>query len=40
MSNESRDHYHEDGYLVLSPRCGFRCEAVSQIRDLNLTLSV
>ena len=22
-SNESRDHYHEDGNLVPSPRCGF-----------------
>ena len=23
MSNESSDHYHEDGNLVPSPRCGF-----------------
>ena len=23
-SNESLDHYHEDGYLVPSPRYGFR----------------
>ena len=31
---------HEDGYLVPSPRYGFRFEAVSRLRDLNLTLSV
>ena len=30
-SNESRDHYHEDGYLVPSPRYGFRFEAVSRL---------
>ena len=29
-SNESRDHYHEGGYLVPSPRYGFRFEAVSR----------
>ena len=23
LSNESRDHHQEDGYLVPSPRCGF-----------------
>ena len=39
-SNESRDHYHVDGYLVPIPRCGFRFEVVSQVLDLNLTLSV
>ena len=39
-SNESREHYHEDGYLVPSPRYGFRFEAVSRLCDLNLTLSV
>ena len=27
-SNESRDHFHEHGYLVPSPRYGFRFEAV------------
>ena len=26
-SNELRDHYHEDGNLVISPRCGFSFEA-------------
>ena len=30
-SNESRDHYHEDGYLVPSPRYGFPFEAVSRL---------
>ena len=30
-SNESRDHYHEDGYLVPSARYGFRFEAVSRL---------
>ena len=30
----------EDGYLVPSPRYGFRFEAVSRLWDLNLTLSV
>ena len=39
-SNESRDRYHEDGYLVPSPRYSFRFEAVSRLWDLNLTLSV
>ena len=29
--NESRDHYHEDGYLVPSHRYGFRFEAVSRL---------
>ena len=27
----SRDHYHEDGYLVPSPPCGFCFEAVFQL---------
>ena len=31
MSNESRDHCHEDGFLVPNPLCGFRFEAVSQL---------
>ena len=31
MSNESRDHYHMDGYLVPSPRYGFRFEAISRL---------
>ena len=31
MSNESRDHYHEDDYLVPSPRNLFRFEAVSRL---------
>ena len=26
-SNESRDHYHEDGYRMYSPQCGFCFEA-------------
>ena len=30
-SNQSRDHYHGDGYLVPSPRHGFRFEAVSRL---------
>ena len=30
-SNESRDRYHEDGYLVPSPRYGFRSEALSRL---------
>ena len=30
-SNESRDHYHEDGNLVPSPRCGFGFEAAFQL---------
>ena len=30
-SNESRDQYHEDGYLVPSPRYGFRFEAVFRL---------
>ena len=29
-----------DGYLVPSPRYGFRFEAASRLWDLNLTLSV
>ena len=29
-SNESRDHYHADGNLVPSPRCGYRFEAAYQ----------
>ena len=28
MSNESRDHFHEDGYLVPSPRYGVRFETL------------
>ena len=40
-SCESRDHYHEDGNLVPSPRCGFRFEeAAFQLSDLKLTISV
>ena len=30
-SNESRDHYHEDGDLVPSPRCDFSFEAAFQL---------
>ena len=30
-SSESRDHYHEDGNLVLSPLCGFSFEAAFQL---------
>ena len=30
-SNESRDHYHGDGTLVSSPRCGFGFEAAFQL---------
>ena len=30
-SNESRDHCHEDGNLVPSPRCGFSFEAAFQL---------
>ena len=30
-SNESRDHYHEDGNLVPSPRSGFSFEAAFQL---------
>ena len=30
-SNESRDHYHEDGNLVSSPRCGFCFEAAFKL---------
>ena len=29
--SESRDHYHEDGNLVTSPRCGFSFEAGFQL---------
>ena len=40
MSNESRDHYQENGYVVPSPLCGFCCfQAVFKL-ELNLTLSV
>ena len=38
--NESRDHYHEDGNLVFSPRCGFSFEADFQFLGLKLTISV
>ena len=31
MFNKSRDHYHEDGNLVPSPRCGFCFEAAFQL---------
>ena len=31
MSIESRDHYHEDGNLVPSPRSGFSFEAAFQL---------
>ena len=30
-SNESRDHCHEDGILVHSPRCAFSFEAAFQL---------
>ena len=40
MSNESRDHYHEDANLVPSPRCGFCFEAAFQLGGLKLTISV
>ena len=30
-SIESRDHYHEDGNIVPSPRCGFGFEAAFQL---------
>ena len=30
-SNESRDHCHEDGNLVPSPRCGFSFESAFQL---------
>ena len=30
-SSESRDHYHEDGNLVPSLRCGFCFEAEFQL---------
>ena len=30
MSNESRDHYHDDGNLAPSPRCGYIFEAAFQ----------
>ena len=39
-SSESRDHYHEDGNLVPSPRCGFSFEAAFQLEGLKLTISV
>ena len=29
--NKSRDHYHEDGNLVPSPRCSFGFEAAFQL---------
>ena len=38
-SSESRDHYHGDGNLVPSPRCGFSFEASFQLWGLKLTLS-
>ena len=31
-SNESCDHYHEDGNLVPSPRCGFSFEAAFRLK--------
>ena len=40
MSNESRDHYHEDGNLVPNPRCGFGFEAVFQLCSVKLNISV
>ena len=40
MSSESRDHYHEDGNLVPSARCGFSFEAAFQFSGLNLTIPV
>ena len=30
-SNESRDHYHEDGNLVPSPQCDYSFEAAFQL---------
>ena len=30
-NNESRDHYHADGYVVPSPRYDFHFEAVSRL---------
>ena len=39
-SNESRDHYHEDGNLVPSPRYGFGFEAAFQLWYLKLNISV
>ena len=38
-SSESRVHYHEDGNLVPSARCGFSFEAAFQLRGLKLTIS-
>ena len=37
-SNKSRDHYHGDGNVVPSPRCGFSFEASFQLWGLKLTL--
>ena len=39
-SNESRDPYQVEGYLVPSPRCGFCFQAVFKLGELNLTFSV
>ena len=39
-SNESRDHYHEDGDLVPSPRCGFGFEAAFMLWGLKLNIPV
>ena len=40
MSNESRDHYQQDGNLMPSPRCGFCFEVALQLGGLKLTISV
>ena len=37
---ESRDHYHEDGNLVPSPRCGFSVEVAFPLLGIKLTISV
>ena len=39
-SNESRDHYHEDGNLVPSPPCIFGFEAALRLWCLKLNISV
>ena len=40
LSNESSDHFHEDGKLVPSLQCGFCFEAEFQLLNLNLSRSV
>ena len=39
-SSESRNHYHEVGNLVPSPRCSFSFKVAFQLWGLKLTLSV